>query len=416
MRKGTDALYAGIDVGTTKVQTLVARVGPYGELEMVARGLVASRGMRKGMVVSFHELGEAVRESVCQAERDLGRVLPPAYVGVTGQHISSFNTSSSLDRPEAALRPLSHREVKEAVRAASPSTKGNKKVLHLIPRAYSIDGLGGVRNPVGLCATQVDVEAHVITGDLPHLTNLARVLDSAGVAVKGLVLEPLASAEAVLTADEREMGAVMVDVGGGTSDIAIFQEGAIWHTAVVPVAGFHFTNDVSQALRLPFSLAEEAKLRYGSAEVVTTTATDYVELGADGAGQPRRIDRNRLCDVLHSRARDLVQQIVAKLKQAGLERVPAAGIVFTGGAARLPGLVELAADISMAPVRLGMPRESFHLPPELTSPACATCVGLLLWNFREPDVKTDGDLEGNGHIPLYRRVALRLGRAFSGVS
>ncbi len=412
-----ESLYAAIDVGTTKVCTLVARVQPStGTLEVVALGHAVSQGMKKGMVVSTEELQESVKLSVAEAQDMLGRPLPAASVGVTGHHFTSLNAGASAARNGEARKAISQQEVDRVVLSTMPAEMGQRQVVHIIPRAYQVNGEDGVRSAVGLSGDRIAVESHVVLGDLAPLENVARVVRLAGAKVKGLVAEHLASSEAVLTAEEREMGVVLADIGGGTTDMAIFKDGALWHTAVIPVGGYQFTTDISLGLEISFGAAEEAKLSHGTVltERMDPERTVEVRTGTGPNDKTKKVQRLTLCTLLHDRAVELVRLIMHTARQAGLDRMPPAGLVITGGTANLAGLVELAQDYAGCPVRRGHPSPALGLPQEMEDSSFATSVGLLLWsiNNRHPRPITNKVVFS---VPVAQRLKnwfsrLRLGR------
>ena len=377
-----ETLYTAVDIGTTKVCTLVGKVSPAGEMQVVAIGHADSEGMRKGMIVSSEELRLSVLLSVAEARGMLGRPLPPAFVGITGSHLTGVNAAASLTRQAKGGSPVSQRDVDQLLESARPELASRRRVVHVLPRTYQVDGQDGVRNPVGLAGQRLGVESHVVVGDPAPMENIARVVRSAGVRVRGLVLEHLASSEAVLSTDEREAGVVLADIGGGTTDIAIFKEGAVLHTAAVPVAGHQLTSDVALGLGIPLSTAEEMKRLYGSAVTEGMGPNDRVEVRIGDRQEVRSFSRLSLSTLLRDRAVELVRLILIKVREAGLDRMPQAGLVLTGGSANLPGLAEVARDYAGCPVRIGSPATALRLPQELQDTAFATGVGLLLWGIR----------------------------------
>ncbi len=377
-----ETLYAAVDVGTTKVCTLVAKVSSEGEMRVVAIGHAASEGMKKGMVINPEELKTTVKSSVDDARSMLGRPLPPAFVGVTGSHLRAMNTAASITRKAKAQSTVSQRDVDRLLQSSRPDQKARSQVVHVIPRGYRVDGLQGVRNPVGLSGRRITVESHVVLGDTVSLANVARVVHSAGVPVRGLVMEHIASSEAVLTIEDREAGVVLVDIGGGTSDIAIYANGVLHHTAAVPVAGQQLTSDVSIGLGIPLSVAEEVKLRHGSAVTDGVDPKELMEVRLDGASESKRFSQLWLNTLLRDRAIELVNLIMHVVRARGWSRMPQAGLVLTGGSANLRGLVEVAQEYAACPVRLGVPSQALGLPQELAETSFATGVGLLLWGTR----------------------------------
>ena len=410
MARTKESLYCAVDVGTTKVGTLVGRVSPAGTVEVVALGHVSSSGMKKGMVVSPDELAESVRRSADEARRMLGRRLPPAYVGITGSYLTCLNASASLPVARKRRSVVSQRDVDRLLNATSDKAVDRRHLIHVIPRSYTVDGLNEVHNPVGLSGQQLSSESHVVIGDPAPMENLARVVRSAGVTVKGLVIEHLASSEAVLSADERQTGVVLVDVGGGTSDIAIFKDGAIWHTAALPVGGWQYTNDLSLALGVTLAAAEQAKLRYGSAIVDGVGPNDTLDIPIGEGSTTKSVQSTSFYGVLHDRSVDLVRLILHKVKEAGLDRMPPAGMVITGGTSNLPGLLEVAAEYTSCAVRQGSPSHALGLPQELEDAAFATTVGLLLWGIRRrhPKPFTGGAVSVS--VPAMQRLREWLSR------
>jgi cell division protein FtsA len=380
MTSVSETTYTAIDVGTTKIAILVAKVAPGGTIEIVAMGHAASEGMRKGTVVSPLELTESVRLSVQEARAMLGNDMPPAYVGITGGHLTCINAAATLSpNRKGGATTFSQNDVNRLLSSTVDQSDERRRVVHVVPRSYQVDGLQGVRNPVGMKGERLAAESHVVVGDVAAMENLESVVRAAGVNVHGLVIEHLASAEAVLTSDERQAGAVLVDIGGGTSDIAIYRDGAVWYTAAIPVAGHHFTNDIAIGLGLPPSVAEATKIQYGSALLGQVGPQDVVEVESGLGEHTRPISHQMLNQLLHDRAVELVRMVLHKVMQSGLTRVPPGGIVLTGGCANLPGLAEIAADYGKCVVRVGTPLATLGLPPELEHSSYSTAVGLLLW-------------------------------------
>ena len=400
-----EGLYAALDVGTTKVCTIVARVAASGEVEVLAWGLSPSQGVKKGMVVSLEETQAAVRRAVEAAQEDLGRKLPPVLVGITGSHLSCQSAIASATSQDHTDRAFSPEDVTRLLQSTVPQAAPQQEVLHVIPRVYTLDGIPGVRNPLGLHGQRLEVESRVVMAEASPLENIITAVRSAGVGISGLVLEPLASSEAVLTADEREMGVLLVDIGGGTSDMAVFQDGTLWHTAVLPVGGYQLTNDLALALGIPFPTAESMKLQHGHAVPEAIDPAERVEFPEPEKDGTRQVSRQEVCRLLHERVAELVRLVLYKVHQAGLERVPAAGVVLTGGSAKLPGLVSLVREMTEAPVRIGSPRASLGLPPDLQDPCYATSVGILLWSIRNRDDLLVGNRYRWRAPPWYRQLA-----------
>jgi cell division protein FtsA len=384
MSRKSGSFFTAIDVGTTKIATLVATISTAGAMEIVAVGHATSEGMRKGLVVGPEELSDSVRRSVGEATNMLGRRLPPAFIGVTGSHLTCQNATGSVERKGKNNSPITQKDVNRLISDVMPSMPAGSTVVHAIPRGFQVDSLGGIHDPVGLNGNRIATEAHIVVGDPGKVENVVRVVRNAGAKVQGVILEHVASAEAVLTADERAIGVVLVDIGGGTSDIAIYQGNTVWYTSALPVAGHQFTSDVAIGLGIPPGVAEEAKLRYGSTTVegVDRNQSINVATGEDD----RTIFQINLNSLLRDRALELVKLVLLKVREAGLDRVPPGGIVFTGGAARLRGLDEIARDYGSCAVRIGSPSTSPGIPKELQETPFSTAVGLLLWGVRQKQV------------------------------
>lgn len=381
---GRDTAYAAIDVGTTKVATLVAKVASHGTIEVVAMGHATSQGMRKGLVVNPTELSDAVKRSVADAEKMYGRKLPPVLVGITGGHLTCINAAAELDGDaRTGPRPFTQYDVDRVLNAAMKQQDRKRRVVHVVPRSYTIDGhRNTVRNPIGLSGEKLVAESHIVVGDAATMDNLERVVRNAGVKVQGMVIEHLASAEAVLTHEEREAGVVLVDIGGGTADIAIYRDGELFHTAAVSIAGNHFTNDIAVGLGLPPQAAEYLKVHHGSAHLGTTDPRESIEAPSGLGDHKRPISRQNLNQIIHDRAVELAKMILARVAESGLRKVPAGGIVLTGGTANLDGLADIVGDYGKCTVRVGSPAASLGLPAQLEQSTWATSVGLILWTIQ----------------------------------
>ncbi len=366
----------GIDVGTTKVCTIVGEVDSSNNLRVVGVGLTPSHGLHKALVVNLNDARAAVRESVQEAERSSGQRIDAAYVGITGRHITSFNNRGviSISRSDRLVRPADLRRVMESARSIKVSS--DRRLLHVIPRGYAIDGQPGAGSPIGLHGSRLDVEAHIITAATTSIQNLLKCVRGVGVDVEDLILEPIASAEAVLTNEERELGVILADIGGGTTDITVFKDGSIWHTSVLPVAGYQFTRDIAVGLGLPFDVAEEMKKKYGTAMPVPEgrSAMD-TELSTDGHG----VSYQDLYDILRARVEEVLKLIVLELPTHEYEGLVPAGLVLTGGSSTLPGIDRLGQEVLKLPVRVGSPTRMYGIVDALKGPAYATVVGLLLW-------------------------------------
>ncbi len=370
---------ASIDVGTTKVCTAIAEVNEAGAIRVVGVGINPSKGLHKGLVVNISDARESIRESVRKAEQVSGYKVESAYVGVTGRHISSLNNRGvvAITRNDRLVRPDDLRRVLQC--AQNGRIPSDRKLLHVIPRGYAVDGQIGVKNPVGMHGFRLDVETHVITGAVASVQNLTKCIRGVGVDIEDLILEPLASGEAVLTQDEKQAGVMLADIGGGTTDIAIFKDGSIWHTAVLPVAGYQLTRDIAIGLGLPFDVAEEMKKRYGSVMSVYEGKRETKStIGENGHG----VSYQNLCDILRARVDEMIRLVLFELPRSGYEALVPAGLVLTGGSSNLPGIDALGREIMRLPVRVGAPTNISGITDALRDPAYATSVGLLLWGVK----------------------------------
>jgi cell division protein FtsA len=399
-------IIAAIDVGTTKVCTTVADINDSGGMRVVGVGVVSSEGLHKGLVVNINEARESIRESVRKAEQACDYKIESAYVGVTGRHVSSLNNRGvvAITRNDRVVRPDDLKRVLTA--AQSVKVPSDRRLLHVIPRGYAVDGQAGVQNPVGMHGFRLDVETHVITAAVTSIQNLVKCIRSLRIDIEDLVLEPLASSEAVLTEDEKQVGIILADIGGGTTDVAVFREGSIWHTSILPVAGYQLTRDVSIGLGLPFDIAEEMKKKYGSVmPVYEGKAEAATAISQDGHG----VSYQDLCDIIRARVEEIIKLILLEMPNSEYETLVPAGLVFTGGSSNLPGIATLGRDILQLPVRVGTPTSMSGITDTLRDPAYATSVGLLLWG-----AKNKGNQSWRSRrfgIPL-RRLAFRLRKLF----
>jgi len=389
----------GIDVGTTKICTLVGEVNETRGLRIVGVGVTPARGIRKGVVVNVAEATEAIATSIEKAERISGYSIESAYVGLAGAHISAINSRGvvAVNRGERGVQPADIERALEAARAVA--IPHNREILHVIPRSYTVDGDDGVRDPLGMQAYRLEVESHIITGATTSIHNLVKCVQGTGVGIDALVLEPLASGEAVLTDVEREMGVVLADVGGGTTDIAIFIEGSIWHTVVLATGGEHITNDIAIGLRTPFTTAEEMKIKQGHARPASINPNESIDVAMFGEGERQRVSRQFLSKIIEARVEEIFDLILQEIKRSGYDGLLPAGVVLCGGTADLAGIRDLARDVLNLPVRIGAPHDLQGLVDILGSPAYATSVGLLQWGLHH-DVPHPNRARRNGHFRL----------------
>ena len=377
-----DTFYTAVDIGTDKVTSIMARVGSEGELKVLGTGVVTSQGMQKGRIENIVEVQEAVRTSMEEAQRYIGDAAPAdVYASVTGSHLSSLNTKEVVENPDD-VGDISGKLLDRLLRGSFPDVGPDQEVLHVIPIGYHVDGMSGIRNPVGLHGNLVEVEAHVVMGDSVTLKNTVKAIETGKASVKSMVLHSLASAESTLTGDERELGVVLADIGGGTTDIVIYRQGQPWYSAVIPVGGSQLTRDLSMALKTPLYMTEEMKIKWGSVMPETIPADEEVVIPSF-QGQPKHsLSRRILCDPLNARMMELIKLIVLKVRQSGLREFPTGGIVLTGGGAEMTGLTDLVQKTLGGQVRIAFPEGIAGLPVQLRKPAFSAAVGLLLWGIK----------------------------------
>jgi cell division protein FtsA len=370
---------ASIDIGTTKICTLVGEISELGVLRIVGVGVSPSRGLRKGVVVNATEAADAIVASVERAERISGYHVTQAYVSIAGAHIQSSNSRGVVAIPHSD-RGISDEDVTRALDASQAvSIPEHHEVVHVVPRGFSIDGQEGVNDPRGMYGARLEVEAHIVTGSTLSIQNLVKCVNALNIEVDELILSPLAAGEAVLTPTERAMGVALADIGGGTTDIAIFIEGSAWHTAILPVGGNHLTNDVAICLRTPFEEAEEAKKKYGHARPNQVSVDEELNIAAFGEETHQRISRRQLAEVLNARVEEIATLILQEIKRSGYDGLLPAGVVLCGGTSQLPGIRDVVREVIGLPVRIGQPHDLQGLVDILSNPAYASSVGLLLW-------------------------------------
>jgi cell division protein FtsA len=394
-----------IDVGTTKVCTLVGELNEEAQLRIVGIGVSPSRGLRKGVVLDIEQATQAIAMSVEKAEQISGYEIDGAYVGISGAQISGLNSKgiAAISRGE---RAIVQEDVDRAVDAARAiAIPHNRQLLHAIPRGYTIDGQDGVRNPLGLRGFRLEVEAHIVTGASASIHNLIHCVRGAGVHVMDLILQPIAAGEAVLTTAEKELGVAVVDIGGGTTDIAIFIDGSVWHTVVLPVGGNHLTHDVAVGLRTPFAVAETLKTKFGHTMADTVAPDESIDATSFGDNSHRSVSRRRLAEIIGARSEEIFDLILREIKRSGYDGLLPAGVVLCGGTAELAGIKEFAREVLRLPVRIGTPQEMEGLVESVRDPAHACSVGLLLWALKcGPDASHNGSRQRRGLLGRFRNL------------
>ena len=386
----------GIDVGTTKICTLVGEIGADGALRIVGVGLSPSRGIKRGVVVNVAEATEAIGASLEKAERSSGYQIARAFVSLAGTHINAVN-SRGVVAVGHGERGIAQDDVERAIEAARAiAIPADREVLHVIPRGFTVDGQDGVRDPIGMTGFRLEVEAHIVTGATSSVHNLLKCIEGANVAVDALVLSPIASGEAVLTETEKDMGVVLADIGGGTTDIGIFIDGSVWHTTILGVGGSHITNDVAVGLRIHAHAAENVKITHGHARHQTIDPVETVEVEGFDDGGASRVARRDVAEIVEARAEEILSLVMQEVKRSGYDGLLPAGLVLSGGTARLRGLRELGRQVMNMPVRVGEPHDLLGLVDTISTPAFATSIGLLKWGNRQGDALTRKGRSGPG--------------------
>ena len=368
-------MIVGLDIGTSKVVAIVGEVGPEGDIEVVGIGSNPSRGMKKGVVVNIESTVQSIQRAVEEAELMAGCQIHSVFVGIAGSHIRSLNSHGIVAIKDREVYSLDLERVIDAAQAVA--IPADQKILHILPQEYVIDNQEGIKEPMGMSGVRLEAKVHLVTCAVNAAQNIEKCIRRCGLDVEEIILEQLASSYSVLTEDERELGVCLVDIGGGTTDIAIFTEGSIRHTGVIPIAGDQVTNDIAMALRTPTQHAEEIKIKYACALTQLAGADESIKVPSVGDRPPRDLSRQSLAEVVEPRYDELFTLVQAELRRSGFEDMVPAGIVLTGGTSKMEGVVELAEEIFHMPVRVGCPQTVQGLTDIVRNPIYATSVGLL---------------------------------------
>ncbi|MCL4775468.1 MAG: cell division protein FtsA [Burkholderiaceae bacterium] len=375
MTRDAKDLIVGLDIGTSKIVAIVAEMRPDGHYEIVGLGQHDSRGLKKGVVVNIESTVASIQRALEEAELMADCKIRTVYAGIAGSHIRSFNSSGMVAIKDKEVTEADMARVIETAKAVNIPT--DQQIVHVLPQEFIIDGQEDIREPIGMSGVRLEVKVHIVTGAVSAAQNIVKCVRRCGLEVNDLILQPLASSMSILTQDEKELGVALVDVGGGTTDIAIFTGGAIRHTAVIPIAGDQITNDIAMALRTPTPEADEIKLRFGIARQVLADPGEKIEVPGLGDRAPRTLSRQALAAVIEPRIEELFSLVHQVVRESGYEELLSSGVVLTGGTSLLPGMVELAEDIFLKPVRIGMPDYAGGLADVVRSPRYSTAVGLL---------------------------------------
>ncbi|RKZ97093.1 MAG: cell division protein FtsA, partial [Gammaproteobacteria bacterium] len=385
-KKNDRDLIVGLDIGTSKVVAIVAapvlNAGPNEPaLEIIGIGSHPARGMKKGVVVNIESTVQSIQRAVEEAELMAGCQIHSVYAGIAGSHIRSLNSHGTVAIRDKEVTQSDIERVLDAAKAVH--FPGDQQLLHVMPQEYIIDNQEGIREPIGMSGVRLEAKVHLITGAVSAAQNISKCIERCGLTVDGIILEQMASSYSVLEHDEKELGVCLVDIGGGTTDIAVFVDGAIRHTAVIPIAGDQVTNDIAVALRTPTQYAEEIKMKYACALTQLAREDETIEVPSVGERPPRQLARQTLAEVVEPRYEELLMLIQAELRRSGFEELLAAGVVLTGGSSKMEGVIELAEEVFHLPVRLGMPQHVGGLVDVVRNPIHATGVGLLLFGNEE---------------------------------
>jgi cell division protein FtsA len=401
-KKTEKNLLVGLDIGTSKVVAIVGEVMADGTIEVVGIGSHPSRGLKKGVVVNIESTVHSIQRAVEEAELMAGCQIHSVYAGIAGSHIRSLNSHGIVAIKDKEVLPGDVERVIDAARAVA--IPADQKILHILPQEFLIDNQEGIREPVGMSGVRLEAKVHMVTGAVSAAQNIIKCVRRCGLEVDDIILEQLASSYSVLTEDEKDLGVCLVDIGGGTTDIAVFTEGSIRHTAVIPIAGDQVTNDIAVALRTPTQFAEEIKIKYACALTQMASADENIEVPSVGDRPPRRLARHTLAEVVEPRYEELLSLVQAELRRSGFEDLVAAGIVLTGGSSKIEGLVELAEEVFHMPVRLGVPQYVTGLVDVVRNPIFATGVGLLLFGYNNREQRELEAGLGKGLKSVWERM------------
>jgi cell division protein FtsA len=401
-RKDDRGIIVGLDIGTSKVVAIVGELQDDNQIEVIGFGSHPSKGLKKGVVVNIEStvisIQRAIEEAELMAECDIHQV----YAGIAGSHVRSLNSHGIVAIRDREVTQSDVDRVIDAARAVA--IPADQRILHVLPQEFIIDGQEGIREPIGMSGVRLEARVHMVTGAASAAQNIVKCIQRCGLEVEDIVLEQLASSFAVLTDDEKELGICLVDIGGGTTDIAVFNNGAIRHTAVIPIAGDQVTNDIAISMRTPTQYAEEIKIKYACALAQLASPEESIEVPSVGERPPRRLARQLLAEVVEPRYVELMELVQAELRRSGFEDLCAAGMVLTGGSSKMEGLVELAEEILHMPVRLGAPQRITGLGEVVRNPIYSTGVGLLLFGHRNAATRASDVVSDGGFKAVWDRM------------
>ena len=401
-RKIDKGMMVGLDIGTSKVTAIVGEVNEDNQLEIVGIGSHPSRGLKKGVVVNIESTVQSIQRSIEEAELMAGCQIHSVFAGIAGSHIRSMNSHGIVAIKDREVSGSDIERVIDAARAVA--IPADQRVLHVMPQEFVIDQQEGIREPVGMSGVRLEAKVHLVTGAVSAAQNIIKCVRRCGLEVDDIILEQLASSYSVLTEDEKELGICLVDIGGGTTDVAVFTEGAIKHTAVIPIAGDQVTNDIAVAMRTPTQYAEEIKIKYACALRQLANPDDTIEVPSVGDREPRRLSRQTLAEVVEPRYEELLSLVHSELRRSGFEDLVAAGVVLTGGSSKMEGAVDLAEEVFHMPVRLGSPQFVTGLVDVVRNPIHATGVGLLLFGHQNNQLNEGSIFNDSSFGGMFQRM------------
>jgi len=403
MSKTTEKrLIVGLDIGTSKVVAIVGEISQEGTTDIIGIGSHPSTGLKKGVVVNIESTVQSIQRAVEEAELMAGCQIHSVYAGIAGSHIRSLNSHGIVAIRDSEVNAGDVERVIDAAKAVA--IPADQRILHILPQEFVIDNQEGIREPIGMSGVRLEAKVHMVTGAVSAAQNIVKCIKRCGLEVDDIILEQLASSYSVLTDDEKELGVCIVDIGGGTTDIAIFTEGAIRHTAVIPIAGDQVTNDIAVALRTPTQHAEDIKIKYACALRQLTSLEDTIEVPGVGDREAKKMSRQTLAEVVEPRYEELFTLVQAELRRSGFEEIIPAGIVLTGGSSKMEGLIELAEEVFHMPVRLGVPQGVSGLVDVVRNPIHATGVGLLLYGQQQTESRGSYDESESGFGKLLKKM------------
>jgi cell division protein FtsA len=402
VKKSDKNIIVGLDIGTSKVVAIVGEVRDDGSIEIIGLGSHPSRGLKKGVVVNIESTVQSIQRAVEEAELMAGVEIDSVYAGIAGSHVSSLNSHGIVAIKDGEVTHADVDRVIDAARAVP--IPADQKILHILPQEFIIDNQEGIHDPVGMSGVRLEARVHMVTGSVSAAQNIIKCVRRCGLEVEDLILEQLASSYSVLEEDEKDLGVCLVDIGGGTTDIAVFTGGSIRHTGVIPIAGDQVTNDIAVALRTPTQHAEEIKLKYACALTQLASPDETIEVPSIGDRPPRRLSRQTLAEVVEPRYEELLNLIQGELRRSGFEDLVAGGVVMTGGSSKMEGVIDLAEEVFHMPVRLGIPQYVTGLVDVVRNPIHATGVGLLLFGYRNRAVRLPESSAGGGFKSVWSRM------------